>query len=162
MIFECTKSDLHHILSVINNAASKYEGVIPNECWNDPYMSEQELIEEFDNGVRMFGYAQDQTLVGVMGIQELEDVTLIRHAYTMTTYQRLGIGKSLLQYLFRMNKSSRLLLGTWQDASWAIKFYLKNGFILHTKKTTTELLNKYWQIPLAQVEHSVVLEKQNL
>ena len=162
MISECTKNDLPDILNVINDAASKYEGVIPDDCWHAPYMSEQELIREFDSGVRMFGYTRDSALIGVMGIQELKDVTLIRHAYIMTAYQRLGIGKSLLQYLFRMNKSARLLLGTWQDASWAIKFYLKNGFILHTKKTTTELLNKYWQIPLAQVEHSVVLEKQNL
>ena len=161
MISECTKNDLTDILNVINDAASKYEGIIPDDCWHEPYMSEQELIREFDSGVRMFGYTRDSVLIGVMGIQELEDVTLIRHAYIMTAHQRLGIGKSLLEYLFRMNKSSTLLLGTWHDAFWAIKFYLENGFILHTKKTTTELLNKYWQIPLKQIENSVVLEKRN-
>ena len=108
----------------------------------------------------MFGYARNGTLVGVMGIQELRDVTLIRHAYTLTDYQGIGIGKALLQYLFKINKSSRLLVGTWQDASWAIRFYLRNGFVLHTRKQTDQLLNRYWQVPLRQMEASVVLEKR--
>ena len=99
-------------------------------------------------------------LAGVMGIQELKDVTLIRHAYTVADYQGIGIGKSLLQYLFKINKSSRLLVGTWQDASWAISFYLKKGFVLHTRKQTDQLLDRYWQVPLRQMETSVVLEKQ--
>ena len=117
MITEYSKKNLSNILNVINDAALKYKGVIPDDCWHDPYMLEQELINEFDHGVRMFGYTKDNILVGVMGIQELEDVTLIRHAYTLTGYQGIGIGKSLLQYLFEINTSSILLVGTWQDAT---------------------------------------------
>ena len=98
MISEYTKNDLLPILNVINNAALKYKGVIPDSCWKEPYMPKQDLINEFDNGVRMFGYDKDNKLVGVMGIQEVEDVTLIRHAYTFSDYQGMGIGKSLLEY----------------------------------------------------------------
>jgi len=160
MITEYTRRNLSNILNVINDAALKYKGVIPDDCWHEPYMLEQELTNEFDSGVRMFGYATNNTLVGVMGIQELREVTLIRHAYTLTNYQGMGIGKSLLQHLFKINESSRLLVGTWQDASWAISFYLKNGFVLHTRKQTDHLLDRYWQVPLRQMATSVVLEKR--
>ena len=160
MITEYTRKNLSNILNVINDAALKYKGVIPDDCWHEPYMLEQELTNEFDSGVRMFGYATNNTLVGVMGIQELSEVTLIRHAYTLTNYQGMGIGKSLLQHLFKINESSRLLVGTWQDASWAISFYLKNGFVLHTRKQTDHLLDRYWQVPLRQMATSVVLEKR--
>jgi len=159
MIIENTIKDLSSILYVINDAAIKYKGVIPDDCWNEPYILEEELVNEFDSGVRMFGYNKDNKLVGVMGIQELKDVTLIRHAYTLTNYQGIGIGKSLLQYLFKLNKSSYLFVGTWQDATWAIQFYEKFGFICDTKKQTTQLLNKYWEISSKQIENSVVLEK---
>lgn len=159
MINEYTKKDLINILKVINNAALKYKGIIPDDCWHDPYMSKQELIEEFDAGVRMFGYDENSVLVGVMGIQELEEVTLIRHAYILSDHQGLGIGTSLLQYLFEIHASTRLLVGTWQDTTWAIKFYLKHGFVLHTRKKTDELLKQYWQVPLQQMKSSVVLEK---
>ena len=159
MIIENTKKDLSIILHVINDAAIKYKGVIPDDCWHEPYMLEEELSNEFDNGVHMFGYNQNNKLVGVMGVQELKDVTLIRHAYTLTKYQGMGIGKSLLQHLLKLNKSSYLFVGTWQDASWAIQFYEKFGFICHTKKQTAQLLNKYWDISLKQIENSVVLEK---
>ena len=159
MIIENTKKDLSSILHVINDAALKYKGVIPDDCWHEPYMLEEELVNEFDNGVHMFGYNQNNKLVGVMGIQKLKDVTLIRHAYTLTKYQGMGIGKSLLQHLFKLNKSSYLFVGTWQDATWAIQFYEKFGFICHTKKQTAQLLNKYWDISLKQIENSVVLEK---
>ena len=159
MITECTPDNLSNILNVINDAALKYKGVIPEECWNEPYMSEQELIDEFGNGVRIFGYDSSSMLVGVMGIQQLEDVTLIRHAYTLSDWQGIGIGKSLLQYLFGINESTRLLVGTWQDATWAIRFYEKNGFFLHGRTHTDQLLKTYWQIPSKQMENSVVLEK---
>ena len=159
MIKECTKKNISDILHVINDASLKYKGIIPNDCWNEPYMSKQKLTNEFSNGVRMFGYNKDNTLVGVMGIQELKDVTLIRHAYTLTNYQEMGIGKSLLQHLFKLNKSSYLLVGTWQNATWAIQFYEKFGFIRHSKKQTTQLLKKYWEISSKQIENSVVLEK---
>jgi len=159
MIIENTIKDLSSILYVINDAAIKYKGVIPDYCWHEPYMLEQELVNEFDHGVRMFGYNKNNKLVGVMGIQELKDVTLIRHAYTLTNYQGIGIGKSLLQYLFKLNKSSYFLVGTWQDANWAIQFYEKFGFIRQNKKQTAQLLNKYWEISSKQIENSVVLEK---
>ena len=160
MITECTKSDISNILYVINDAALKYKGIIPNNCWHEPYMSEQELIIEFTNGVRMFGYNKNNKLVGVMGIQKLKDVTLIRHAYTLTHYQGIGIGKSLLQHLFKLNKSSYIFVGTWQDATWAIRFYEKFGFTPHTKNQATQLLKKYWKIPSQQIKNSVVLERQ--
>ena len=98
MITEYSRKSLSNILSVVNNAALIYKGVIPDDCWHEPYMLEQELANEFDSGVRMFGYASNNTLVGVMGIQELGEVTLIRHAYTLTNHQGIGIGKSLLEY----------------------------------------------------------------
>ena len=159
MITEYTKNDLSHILNVINDAALKYKGVIPDSCWKEPYMPKQELMSELDNGVRMFGYEKNNLLVGVMGIQEVEAVTLIRHAYTLSEYQGRGIGKALLQYLFKINKSSSLLVGTWQDATWAIRFYIKNDFVLHTRKQTNRLLERYWQVPIKQMNNSVVLEK---
>jgi len=159
MITEYTKKDVSSILSVINNAALKYKGVIPNDCWHEPYMSEEELLNEFDSGVRMFGYEKNNILIGVMGIQELKNITLIRHAYTFSTYQGMGIGKLLLQYLFKINKSSSLYVGTWKEATWAIQFYEKFGFAIHKRKKTIELLNKYWKVSLTQIENSVVLEK---
>ena len=159
MIVKLTKKEISNILNVINDAAIKYKGVISNECWHEPYMSEQELVNEFNDGVHMFGYNKNNKLLGVMGIQELTEVTLIRHAYTLTNYQGQGIGKTLLNYLFNINKNSCLLVGTWRDAIWAIEFYEKFGFYLHEKKQTVQLLKKYWNIPLKQIDNSVVLEK---
>ncbi len=159
MIIENTVKDLSDILYVINDAAIKYKGVIPADCWHEPYMLKEGLVNEFDSGVRMFGYNKDNKLLGVMGIQELKDVTLIRHAYTLTNYQAMGIGKSLLLHLFKINKNPYLFVGTWQDATWAIQFYKKFGFIRQTKKQTAQLLNKYWEISSKQIENSVVLEK---
>ena len=147
---------------MINNAALKYKGVIPDDCWHEPYMLIQDLINEFENGVRMFGYEKNNTLVGVMGIQELETVTLIRHAYTLPDYQGTGIGTSLLQYLFGINKSSSLYVGTWRDATWAIKFYARCGFVIHEKERTVQLLKKYWKVSPKQIENSVVLEKKKI
>ena len=159
MISEYTKSDTSKILLVINDASLRYKGIIPDNCWHEPYMSEQELVEEFTDGVRMFGYNRNNKLIGVIGIQEIKDVILIRHAYTLTSYQGKGIGSALLKYLLKRNQNSRLLVGTWQNARWAIRFYEKFDFILHTKNQTTQLLKKYWKIPLKQIENSVVLER---
>ena len=159
MIKEYKKSDSSKILYVINDAAIRYKGVIPNNCWHEPYMSEQKLIDEFSDGVRMFGYHHNDKLIGVLGFQEVKDVILIRHAYTLTSYQGKGAGSTLLEYLLKKNKNSRLLVGTWQNATWAIRFYEKFGFILHIKKQATRLLKKYWKIPLKQIENSVVLER---
>jgi len=159
MITEYAKKDISTILHVINDAALKYKGVISDDCWHEPYMSEQELIIEFDNGVHMFGHRSSGKLIGVMGIQELKGVTLIRHAYTLTSYQGIGVGKSLLNYLLQKKQKTSLLVGTWRDATWAIQFYEKSGFILQTKKRTVQLLKKYWKIPETQIDNSVVLKK---
>ena len=159
MISEYMKSDSSKILYVINDAAIKYKGIIPDNCWHEPYMTEQELVDEFTDGVRMFGYNRNNKLIGVIGIQEIKDVILIRHAYTITSYQGKGTGSALLKFLLKRNQNSRLLVGTWQKATWAIRFYEKFGFILHAKKQATQLLKKYWKIPLKQIENSVVLEK---
>ena len=142
------KSDSSKILYVINDAAVRYKGIIPDNCWHEPYMSKQELVDEFTDGVRMFGYNRNNKLIGVIGIQEIKDVILIRHAYTLTSYQGKGIGSTLLKYLLKRNQNSRLLVGTWQSARWAIRFYEKFDFILHAKKQATRLLKKYWKIPL--------------
>ena len=159
MISEYTNSANSKILFVINNAATKYKGIIPENCWQEPYMSEQKLSDEFKAGVRMFGYHNKNKLVGVIGFQETKEVVLIRHAYTLTQYQGKGIGNSMLKYLLEINQSSRLLVGTWKKAIWAIRFYEKFDFILHAKKQATRLLKKYWKIPLKQIENSVVLER---
>ena len=159
MISEYMKSDSSKILYVINDAAIKYKGIIPDNCWHEPYMSERELVDEFKDGVRMFGYNRNNKLVGVIGIQEIKDVILIRHAYTLTPYQGKGVGGALLKYLLKRNQNFRLLVGTWRNATWAIQFYEKFGFILQTKEQATLLLKKYWKIPLKQIENSVVLEK---
>ena len=159
MISEYKKSDTSKILRVINNASLRYKGVIPNNCWHEPYMSKQELIDEFSDGVRMFAYHHNNKLIGVIGFQKVKDVILIRHAYTLTSYQGKGMGSTLLKYLLKKNQNSRLLVGTWRNATWAIRFYEKFSFILHTKEQSTLLLKKYWKIPLKQIENSVVLEK---
>ena len=159
MISEYKKTDTSKILHIINEASLKYKGVIPDGCWKEPYMSEQELIGEFDDGVRMYGYHYNNTLVGVIGVQEVKDVILIRHAYTLSSYQGEGVGSALLEYLLKKNKNSRLLVGTWKNATWAIRFYEKFGFITHSKDETNLLLKKYWKIPSKQIDNSIVLEK---
>ena len=159
-IEEYKKSDSSKILHVINDAAIKYKGIIPDNCWHEPYMSKQELVNEFNDEVRMYGYHHNNKLIGVIGIQEVKDVVLIRHAYTLTSYQGKGAGRELLKYLLKKNKNSRLLVGTWRDAIWAIRFYEKFGFILHTKNQSTLLLKKYWKISSNQIKNSVVLERQ--
>ena len=159
MISEYTKNDSSKILYVINDAAAKYKGIIPDDCWHEPYMSEQELADEFKNGVRMFGYLHNDQLIGVIGYQKIKDVVLIRHAYTLTTCQGKGTGSALLEFLLNNNQNSRLLIGTWKNVEWAIRFYEKFGFVLHAKEESTLLLKKYWNIPSKQIENSVVLER---
>ena len=159
MIREYKKTDTSKILYIINDASIKYKGIIPDNCWHEPYMSEQKLIDEFSNGVHMHGYLHNNRLIGVIGIQKVKDVVLIRHAYTLTSYQNKGVGSALLKYLLKKNQNSRLLVGTWKSATWAIRFYKKFGFILHTKEQTTLLLKKYWKIASKQIENSVVLER---
>ena len=159
MISEYKKTDISKILYIINNASLRYKGAIPDDCWHEPYMSKQELIDEFNNKVHMFGYYKDNKLIGVIGAQEVKDVILIRHAYTLTSYQNKGAGSALLEYLLKKNQDSRLLVGTWKNATWAIQFYEKFGFILHGKERSTLLLKKYWKISSKQIRSSVVLER---
>ena len=159
MISEYKKTDISKILHVINDASLRYKGIIPDDCWHEPYMSARELVDEFKDGVQMFGYLHNNKLMGVIGIQEVKDVILIRHAYTLTSQQGKGMGSTLLEYLLKKNQNSRLLVGTWQNATWAIRFYEKFDFILHAKEQSTLLLKKYWKIPSKQIKNSVVLER---
>jgi len=159
MISKYTKRDASKILHVINDASLRYKGVIPDDCWHEPYMSKHELINEFNDGVRMYGFHDNNKLIGVIGIQEVKDVILIRHAYTLTSYQNKGTGSAMLEYLLKKNQNSRLLVGTWKNAEWAIRFYKKFDFILHGKEQSTLLLKKYWKILSKQIKNSVVLEK---
>mgnify|MGYP001267788935 CR=1 FL=1 len=159
MISQCTKKDVSTIIDVINDASLRYKGIIPDNCWHEPYMSEKELVHEFNDGVCIFGFHSNNKIIGVIGVQEVKDVILIRHAYILTSHQGKGIGSSLLEYLLKKNKNSRLLVGTWKSAKWAIRFYEKFNFILHQKEQSTLLLKKYWKIPSKQIENSVVLEK---
>jgi len=159
MIIEYKKSDSSKIIYVINDAAIRYKGIIPDNCWHEPYMLEQELINELNAGVRMYGYQHDNKLIGVIGFQKVKDVVLIRHAYTLTSYQGKGTGSALLEYLIKKNQNSRLLVGTWRNATWAIRLYEKFGFVLHPQDQTTLLLKKYWKISSNQINNSVVLER---
>ena len=156
MIRRCGNDDFETIYSVINDAAGAYNGVIPEDLWKVPYMSRIELQHEIDEGVVFWGYEEDGELIGVMGIQDVQDVTLIRHAYVRTAKQNQGIGGKLLSDLLK--KTARpVLVGTWADAVWAIRFYEKHGFRLVSPEEKDRLLRKYWSIPDRQVETSVVL-----
>ena len=159
MISEYKKIDTSKILYIINDASLKYKNIIPKDCWHEPYMSERELTNEFNKGVRMYGYLDKKQLIGVIGIQKVKEVILIRHAYTLTSHQGKGVGSTLLEYLLNKNKNFRLLVGTWKNAKWAIRFYKKFGFILHSEDETNLLLKKYWEIPSKQIKNSVVLER---
>src|ERR1700730_3712686 len=133
-----------------------YEGVIPADCWTGPYMSREKLRHEMDEGVAFWGYEEGGTLAGVMGIQPIRDVTLIRHAYVRTGRQKRGIGAQLLAHLREMAKGA-VLIGTWADAVWAIRFYERHGFQLVGSEEKDRLLRKYWSIRERQAETSVVL-----
>jgi len=158
MIHGLLSQDFNSILRVINHAAQAYKGVIPNDRWKDPYMSAKELKKQIDSGVEFFGLEEKRKIIGVMGIQHVKDVTLIRHAYVLTKYQRRGIGEKLLKYLINLAKDPEILVGTWKVANWAIQFYEKNGFSLTSSEEKDRLLRKYWDIPERQIETSVVLQ----
>ena len=158
MIRSLAPSDFSAILKVINDAAQAYKGVIPADRWQEPYMSAEELKEEIEAGIRFLGWVEDGHLLGVAGIQALKDTTLIRHAYVLPKFQRGGIGTGLLQYLVGLAETPGILVGTWADATWAIRFYEKHGFKLVLSKEKDRLLQKYWNIPERQIETSVVLK----
>jgi len=154
MIRRLSSKDATNICNIINLAASAYNGVIPDDCYHEPYMPEEELQHEMTK-MTFFGWEEAEKLVGVIGLQPIKDVTLIRHAYVLHDYQRTGIGSRLLDHIRQRTKSRLLLVGTWAAVTWAINFYKKHGFILMPNKD--ELLQKYWDIPRRQVETSVVL-----
>ena len=158
MIRKLQTADLQAILHVVNDAAEAYKGVIPEDRWKEPYMSTEELIEEIASGVEFYGWIENSALLAVMGIQPVNDVSLIRHAYVLTSRQRNGIGEKLFRYLLDMARTSEVLVGTWEAAHWAIRFYEKQGFKLVTQEEKNHLLRKYWNIPERQVETSVVLK----
>ena len=159
MIRLCDDSEFDVIFEIINDAAQAYDGVIPADRWKEPYMSRDELRHEMDQGVVFWGYEEDGELAGVMGIQDVQDVTLIRHAYVRTAKRNQGIGSKLLACL--LEQTDRLvLIGTWADAVWAIRFYESHGFRLVSPEVKARLLKKYWSIPDRQVETSVVLAGQ--
>src|SRR5262245_23296960 len=149
-------NDRATILAIVNAAAEAYRGVIPADRWHEPYMSRAELDREVAAGVAFWGYEENGRLTGVMGIQPVRDVNLIRHAYVLPTSQRLGIGGALLEHL-RQLSSRRILVGTWEAADWAIRFYQRHGFELVASARKAALLNTYWNIPDRQIEVSVVL-----
>ena len=149
MIRKCDESDIDVIYEIINDAAQAYKDVIPEDRWHDPYMSKSELKEEIDDEVVFWGLHDSEHMVGVMGIQDRGDVTLIRHAYVRTNRRKEGIGTRLLRYLESITDNP-ILVGTWADASWAIDFYKKNGYNLLAEHEKNELLRKYWRIPERQ------------
>jgi GNAT superfamily N-acetyltransferase len=156
IIRPCREDERSNILAIINTAAEAYRGVIPADRWHEPYMTSQEFDVEIGAKVVFWGYEQDGALVGVMGIQGVRDVDLIRHAYVLPSSQRHGIGASLIKHLQNLS-ARRMLVGTWSAATWAIGFYRRHGFELVARERTTELLKNYWTISDRQIETSVVL-----
>ena len=157
LIRPCVVDEFETLWEIINDAAQAYKSVIPTDRWHEPYMSRKALGREIDDGVVFWGYEEDGELLGVMGIQPVQDVTLLRHAYVRTSRQHQGIGGRLLSHL--LSQTTRpTLVGTWKDAAWAIRFYQQHGFRLVSPEAEKDrLLKRYWSIPERQVETSVVL-----
>jgi GNAT superfamily N-acetyltransferase len=144
------------MLAIVNAAAEAYRGAIPADCWHEPYMSTDELSREIAAGVAFWGYEDAGELIGVMGIQSVRDVELIRHAYVDPRHQGRGVGGALLAHLQGLT-TRRILVGTWKDAGWAIRFYERHGFARVPPAQKDALLQKYWTISPRQIETSVVL-----
>jgi N-acetylglutamate synthase-like GNAT family acetyltransferase len=156
MIRRCVDSDFDTIFEIINDSAQSYKGVIPADRWGDPYMPRKHLRQEIDAGVVFWGFEDDGELIGIMGIQEVKDVTLIRHAYVRTVRRNRGVGGKLIFFLKTLTKRP-ILVGTWAAAEWAIRFYENHEFKLVSWEEKECLLRKYWSIPARQTETSVVL-----
>ena len=156
MIRRCDEQDFALIWAIINDGAQAYRGTIPEDRWTEPYMSREKLQHEIDNGVVFWGYVDAGVLLGVMGLQQVREVTLIRHAYVRTSSQKHGVGAHLLSHLRLLTKSP-VLIGTWADAVWAIRFYERHGFQMVSTTEKDRLLKQYWSIPERQIETSVVL-----
>ena len=156
MIRRCDPRDFESIWAIINDGAQAYKGIIPADRWTEPYMSREKLQHEIDDGVIFWVYEDAGTVVAVMGIQQVQDVTLIRHAYVRTSSQKRGIGGHLLSHLRELARGP-ILIGTWADAVWAIHFYERHGFQRVSSQEKDRLLKRYWTIPERQMETSVVL-----
>jgi N-acetylglutamate synthase-like GNAT family acetyltransferase len=156
MIRRCVHRDFELIWTIINDGARAYKGIIPEDCWTEPYMSSKELKDEINEGIVFWGHEEKGTLAGVMGLQQVRDVTLIRHAYVRTDRQKRGIGTHLLAQLRELAQGP-VLIGTWADAAWAIHFYEKHGFQMVSPQEKNRLLQRYWKISERQSETSVVL-----
>jgi GNAT superfamily N-acetyltransferase len=152
----CSEPDLATVLDIINGAAEAYRGVIPADRWHDPYMDEAEMRDEIAAGVAFWCLESDGELLGVMGLQPVRDVDLVRHAYVRPDAQRRGVGARLLDHLRRIS-TRPMLVGTWSAAAWAIDFYRRQGFEPVPEEHKIELLKTYWVIPDRQVATSVVL-----
>jgi GNAT superfamily N-acetyltransferase len=160
-IRHCRDDEQPVVLEIINSAASAYRGVIPGDCWHEPYMALDEFQREVRAGVTFWGYDIDRALVGVMGMQPVRDVDLIRHAYIRPQFQSRGIGSALLERLRRLS-GRHMLVGTWAAAAWAVRFYRRHGFELVPEQRKASLLETYWAVPARQIEASVVLENPAL
>jgi GNAT superfamily N-acetyltransferase len=156
MIRMCNERDFNTIHAVINDAAQAYKGIIPVDRWKEPYMSEDELRHEMVAGVVFWGYEEAGELIGVTGIQQVRDVTLIRHAYVRSARRNQGIGSRILSHLLELTKRP-VLVGTWADAIWAIRFYENHGFRRLSDEEKERVLRAYWTIPERQIQTSVVL-----
>ena len=156
LIRRCDNNDLEDILEIINDGAQAYKGVIPPYYWKEPYMSGEDLRNELDEGIVLWGYEEKGKLVAVMGIQDKQDVTLIRHAYVLTSRQNLGIGGKLLHHLMGITKKP-VLIATWRNADWAIRFYERHGFRMVSDEDGYRLQKKYWSTPEEKINASVVL-----
>jgi len=161
IIRPCREDEATTMLTIINAAAEAYRGVIPSDCWHEPYMRAAELQSEIAAGIKFIGYEIDGALAGVMGIQPVRNVDLIRHAYVAPGYQGRGVGSALMEHL-RARSSRQILVGTWTAATWAIGFYKRHGFQLVPDDTKTLLLQTYWTISERQIETSVVLALPHL
>ena len=159
MIRDCTDADIEVIDAIINEAALAYRGVIPADCWHEPYMTRSDLVSEIAAGVRFSGWEDAGVLVGIMGLQRVRDATLIRHAYVRTAQQGRGVGGELIGWL-SARTAGPLLVGTWAAATWAIRFYERHGFRLVSAEEKDRLLRTYWSISARQRETSVVLVNQ--
>ncbi len=156
MIRRCTDADVTAVHDIINAAAQIYKGVIPADRWHEPYMPESDLRDEIAAGVVFWGEEAEGALRGIMGLQDVKDVALIRHAYVAPAHQRQGVGGRLLSHVRALTERP-LLIGTWAASTWAIDFYERHGFTLTTPEEKNHLLRKYWSIPARQTETSVVL-----
>ena len=156
MIRQLRESDLPAAWAIINDAAQAYRGVIPADRWHEPYMPREELAAEIAAGVVFWIAENDARLLGVMGIQDKGDVALVRHAYVAPAMQRKGVGRALLRHVQSL-ADKPVLIGTWAAASWAVDFYVRNGFTVVSDGEKNRLLRKYWSIPERQIETSVVL-----